>query len=151
MITFSIISSSIVQADGRLSVTEQHTYDSGYIWEFTYLADADMDLQTVANLRAANINTELERRNREELAALNYEVPIPVRKFFDLVPQSDRLVLRQLAKTNVAMEDALAYLTAGQEVFKSRAVVWLNALVTAGVMQQSTVDTIFTEWDVKYG
>jgi len=150
-----IISSEIIrqtlQLDGRFDVTERHTYDDGTTQDISYLATADLNLQFIATQRAANINAELDRRNREELEALNFEVPIPVRKFLDLVPQADRLALRQLAKTNVAMEDAMAYLNAGQVVFKSRATSWLNVLVASGVMQQSVVDTILADWAVAYG
>lgn len=72
----SEIISAIPQIDGRLDVVEHHLYDTGDSKEFNYLADADLNLQNIAELRAVNINAELDKLDREEAIAYNYEIPL---------------------------------------------------------------------------
>ena len=150
-----IINSTVIgqvpQVDLRVSVTEQHTYDSGHVQEVNYLADPTLDFQAVADMRAANINAELVRREQALLAAANFAAPITVRDFLGLMPQETRLSLRGLSKTNAVMEDALEYLNAGPEVFKNVAEAWLANLVVSGVISQAVVDGILNEWTVRYG
>lgn len=76
MIALSQIISQVPQADGRIDVTEHHTYADGHVYVVNYLANSDMDLQAIAAARAANINAELERRAAELAAATSFEIPL---------------------------------------------------------------------------
>ncbi len=151
-----VVSSSftvgVPQADGRVYVTELHLFDTGiYSIPREYLAEPDLDFQAIADQRAANMNAEFARREAEFAEAMNFEAPISVRQFLELIPPADRIALRSLAKTNAAMDDALQYLNSGPDVYKPVATAWLQKLVTAGVVQQSVVDGVLTEWAAKYG
>lgn len=76
MIVSSVISSQVPQVDGRIDVTELHTHADGRNETFNYLADASLDLQLVADQRAANINAVLAAQEAAIAAATQYEIPL---------------------------------------------------------------------------
>jgi len=92
-----IISSEIIrqtlQLDGRFDVTERHTYDDGATQDINYLAAADLDLQFIANQRAANINAAIQAKEAALAIATNFEVPLHKAEFRDLftVPERENI------------------------------------------------------------
>lgn len=89
----SIILSQIPQIDGRLDVTEKHIYDDGDTQLVNYLADPSLDLQYVADLRASNINRELEAKVLAETIAMNYEVPLFKAEFRDKFTSQEQILI----------------------------------------------------------
>lgn len=144
-ITHSEVVNQIPQIDGRIDVTERHVYESGAIQEFNYLADPLLDFQAIANQRAANINAEIARKEQELLIAANFVPPITVRAFLDKFTEQEQIDLRALAKSNAKLENAMAYLLAGPEVFKNVAQAWLQGLVPT-VFTQARVDALIGNW-----
>ena len=144
---------AVQQIDGRYSVTEIHEYDTGGKDTVIYIApnNPDWDFQFVANTRAENVNRAIEQREQMELEANNNQAPITKRQFLALIPQAVRIQLRTAAATNAVLADALVYLDAGEEVFKSNATVWLNGLVQAGAMSSTIRDQILAAWTAQYG
>lgn len=151
MIISSELVVGITQPDGTFEVTEKHHYDDGYIQEISYFTDSSDFLNDVMEARAANINSEIVRRDFALAQANNFEVPITVRSFLDLLPQDTRLTLRALGKVNPLMEDALKYLESGTYVYKNVANTWLSSLVASGVIEQQVYTTIMTNWTTLYG
>ena len=149
IINYEIVSD--VSANNSRALTYKLHYDDGHSDLLTTplgdTADADLVLQKVVD----NHNAKFTAWEQAELEASNFSPPIPTRYFLLLIPQTDRIALRELAKTNAAMEDAIKYLESGQLVYKDKAQLWLNSLVTAGVMQQTLVDQIMSAWTANYG
>ena len=141
----------VIQPDGTRQITEKHHYDDGYVQEIVYITSSDEFAYDIANTRADKINTELTRRDIALAEANNFEVPITVRSFLDLLPLETRLTLRAIGKINGMMEDALKYLESGTYVYKNVANAWLQNLVSAGVVEQSVYETIMTNWTTLYG
>lgn len=90
MIISSEIVRQITQVDGRIDVTERHTYDDGATQDISYLADPALDLRLVATQRAANINAQLTLKEAALSEAMNFEVPLFKAEFRDLFTQAER-------------------------------------------------------------
>lgn len=143
-IVSSEIASAIVQADGRISVTESHVDQSGIEYRHNYLAGADMDLQAILALRAANMGAELDRRERQIAEASNFEIPLTLRSFMDRLTVNERIAIRTLAKTDPVVEDLLKYLEGGQVVYLSHAATQqgLAYLQSVGLLTAQRVNEI---------
>ncbi len=72
----SVIKNESVAENGNRTITEQHTYDTGNVFLYPYIAQADWDINAILSTRAANINAELERRELEIAEANNFEIPL---------------------------------------------------------------------------
>lgn len=142
LIVSSTIKSVSPQAEGTRSVIESHIYESGSEQEITYIAAADLDIDAVLAQRAANINAELTRRYNVELEANNFEAPITVRDFLDLLGEPKRKFLLNLAKSNDDIADALNYLNAETLVFKYKTIPFLAKLKAAGLLTEAEVTAI---------
>lgn len=90
MIVSSEIISQVPQVDGRIDVTERHTYDDGATQDINYLADPTLDLQLVASQRAANINAAIQAKELALAEAMNFEVPLHKAEFRDLFTATER-------------------------------------------------------------
>ena len=149
IINYEIVSD--VTANNSRTLTYKLHYDDGHSDLLTAplgdTADANLVLQRVVD----NHNAKFAEWAQAELEAANFAVPIQTRQFLDLLPQVDRIALRDLAKTNAAMEDAIKYLESGQLVYKDKAQLWLDSLVTAGIIQQTLVEQIMSAWTANYG
>jgi len=93
MIVNSVILKQVPQVDGRIDVTERHTYSDGAVQDINYLAASTLDLQLVANLRAENINKELEAKALAEAEALNFEVPLFKAEFRDKFTTEEQVMI----------------------------------------------------------
>ena len=139
MIVSSVIMNQVPQVDGRFDVTELHTHADGRTETFNYLADADLDLQVVADQRAANINAALAAQEAAIAAATQYEIPLtPVEIMRRLSPS-------EWAAFQASSDTAIAYFRA---VFDKTSVVYRNdlltqagfaALVSAGILSAERV------------
>lgn len=92
-----IVSSEILEAipqqDGRISVTERHVYDDSSIYLHPYFADANWNLQEVAEQRAANMNAEFARREAQFAEAMNFEVPLTKTEFRDRLSTAEQIAI----------------------------------------------------------
>lgn len=142
---------SDVSTNNSRSLTYKLLYDDGHSDLLTTplgdTANADLVLQKVVD----NHNAKFVAWEQAELEASNFSPPIPTRYFLLLIPQTDRIALRELAKTNSVMEDAIKFLEADKIAYKHNAQTWLDSLVTAGVLQQALVDQIMSAWTANYG
>lgn len=134
MIVSSIIVNQVPQVDGRIDVTELHAHADGRTETFNYLADASLDLQAVADQRAANINAALAAQEAAIAAATQYEIPLtPVEIMRRLSPS-------EWAAFQAATDTTIAYFRA---IFDKTTVIYrndaltqagFNALVSAGIL-----------------
>lgn len=142
MIVSSIIMNQVPQIDGRIDVTELHTHADGRTEIFNYLADADLNLQAVADQRAANINAALVAQEAAIAAATQYEIPLtPVEVMRRLSPS-------EWAAFQASTDTTIAYFRA---IFDKTTVIYrndaltqagFNALVSAGILSSGRVDEV---------
>lgn len=142
MILSSEITNQVVQIDGRIDVTELHTHESGRTETFNYLADANLDLQSVADQRTANINAALAEQDAVLAAATKYEIPLtPVEIMRRLTPT-------EWAAFQAATDTTIVYFRA---IFDKTSVVYRNdpltqagfaALVSAGILNSERVSEV---------
>ncbi len=118
----AIVSSTVLrqdpQADGRSYITERHVADDGASYEYTYLADADLDVQNVLSLRAQRLAAELDRRAREDQAA-QLEVPISTRAFMDRFTLQEHAGIKAASATDPVLSALIDYLMGGPTVYLS--------------------------------
>jgi len=133
------------------SITEQHTYDTGDVVPFSYQTDTSLDVNLAMQLRVEKINAQLAARDEAELAANNYEVPINQAQFLDIIPASLRKTLRERAKLDADLDDALERMKASTIFFKTATAMWLDNLVSMSSMTQAERDQIIASWTAAYG
>jgi len=92
-ITSSEITEAIQQQDGRISVTEKHTYSDGGLYLYPYFAQPDWDLQEVANQRAFNINAEFTRKELQAAEAMNFEIPLTKTEFRERFTTAEQIAI----------------------------------------------------------
>ena len=129
----------VPQVDGRIDVTELHTHADGRTEIFNYLADADLNLQAVADQRAANINAALAAQEAAIAAATQYEIPLtPVEVMRRLTPS-------EWAAFQASTDSNIAYFRA---VFDKTTVIYRGdtltqlgfaTLVSAGILSSDRV------------
>jgi hypothetical protein len=139
MIVVSTIISQAPQVDGRIDVTEQHTHTDNTIQYFNYLADSALNLQYVADLRAANINAELSRRSNEVAAATNYEIPLTTVEIMRRITPAEWAAFQSSADTNVMYFRAVFDKTKDIHRNDPLTVMGFNMLVSAGILTQARV------------
>jgi hypothetical protein len=147
-----IISSEVVQAipqpNDTISIVEKHVYDTGEEYFHSYIASSLVDPASAATNRAAAINRRLQAEIDQQLAESNYEAPITVRKFLELLGLQNRLAIKAACANSPVLQDAYDYLIAGNLVFKGPATQWLTGLVQANLLTQEQVDTVLNGWPV---
>lgn len=89
----SEILEAIPQQDGRISVTERHTYDDGGLYLYPYFAQSDWDLQAVADQRAAAMNAEFARKEAQAAEAMNFEIPLTKTEFRDRFTTTEQIAI----------------------------------------------------------
>jgi hypothetical protein len=147
MIINSIIEKQIPQIDGRIDVTEKHTYDNGDTQTINYLADASLDLQLVASLRAEKINVELQAKALAEAEAMNYEVPFFKAEFRDRFTTQEQVLVDNFNATyqsnpNLSSEQkagilsALAYYADARRVYLAhpKTIAFVNMYEQLGIL-----------------
>ena len=147
MITASEIIKQVPQIDGRISVTERHTYDDGATQEINYLADPNLDLQLVADSRAANINAALQAKEAALAESLNFEVPLFKSEFRDLFTTEEQIYIDNFNATyqsnpNLSIEQkagilsALAYYADAGRVYLShpKTIAFVNMYEQLGLI-----------------
>lgn len=110
------ISIGTPQADGRCWVTERHIDHTCREHRCEYLAPPEWDHDEVAQLRAANISAELDRREAQSREAANYVIALTKREFLDRFTPQERIAIRQAAKTDLIVEDFLDYLDKSADI-----------------------------------
>lgn len=134
----SDIKESVTQIDGRISVTEKHTYDDGTIYLHAYLAPADFDLQTVAEQRAVNMNAEFERRELQVAEAMSFEIPLTKTEFRDRFTTAEQIAIDNFNATYqsnsaLTVEQKAAILSALQH-YADTTKVYLNLQKTIDIV-----------------
>lgn len=130
MIISSEIINQVTQADGRIDVTERHTYDDGATQDISYLADAALDLQLILEQRATSINTAIQLKEAALAEANNFELPLHKAEFRDLFTQSERENIDEFNATYLdnplltteqkrAIRSGLAYYTDAKRIYLS--------------------------------
>ena len=146
-IVTSEIIDQVVQIDGRISVTERHTYDDGATQLISYLAEPEFDLQAIANDRAANINVQLAIKEAQQAEALNFEIPLLKAEFRDLFTDVEQIAIDNFNATyksngNLTTEQkaqilsALAYYSDAQRVYLShpKTIAFVNLYEALGLI-----------------
>lgn len=93
IIVSSEILEAIPQQDGRISVTERHVYDDGGVYLYPYFAQAEWNLQEVAEQRAANMNAEFARREAQFAEAMSFEIPLTKTEFRDRLSTVEQIAI----------------------------------------------------------
>lgn len=130
MIVTSQIIKQVPQIDGRIDVTERHTYDDGATQDINYLADSGVDLQLVIEQRAININAVIQAKELALVEAMNFEVPLHKAEFRDLFTQEERESIDEFNATYLdnpaltveqkrAIRSGLAYYTDAKRIYLS--------------------------------
>lgn len=146
-IVSSTILSAVPQADGRISVQEQHIDQNGKTYDVVYLADPAMDINAVLDARAVNIGKEIDARAAVEAEAQNYEIPMTERQFLGRFTVAERVAIRQAAATDPVIADFLDFLSKPGGVYRkpplgSNTVAGLNYVVSVGLLQASRIPEI---------
>jgi hypothetical protein len=149
MIVNSVIEEQIPQVDGRIDVTEKHTYDDGATQYISYLASAELDLQLVANLRAENINKQLELKALAEAEAMNFEIPLFKAEFRDRFTTQEQIYIDNFnasyqSNPNLSTEQkagilsALAYYADAGRVYLShpKTISFVNMYEQLGILAE---------------
>lgn len=115
----SIVYEAIDQGNGTVSVTEKHVYDDGGVYLHPYIAQANWNLQEVAETRAAKMNVEFERREQQFAEAMNFEIPLTKTEFRDRFTTVEQIAIDNFNATyqnnpNLTSEQKAAILSALQ-------------------------------------
>jgi len=132
------------QADGRRWVRETHTDHNGKTYNAEYLAPDDWPYETTLAARAANIGRDIDDRERAELEAANYELPVSKYQYALRMTMPERIAARTLAKTDPIAEDALDLLRIVEAVTVSDPLVEqsLQYLASQGVIEPERIQEI---------
>ncbi len=101
----SKIISTVLQVDGRTSITERHKDHSGVDHDMTYLAAVGLDTQAVLVARAANIGEAIDKRDAVEAEAANFVLPISRVAYVRRFTATERKAIYAQTKSNADVED----------------------------------------------
>ncbi len=135
----SIIVSQTPQADGSLSVHEQHTDHTGRVYDVVYMCQSGLSPDAIMTDRASNLSNEIDVREAELQVATNFEIPLtPVEIMRRLTPA-------EWAAFQASNDSTIAYFKA---IFDKVNTIYradpltqagFNALVTAGILDTNRV------------
>lgn len=137
MITAATLIEGPLQADGRRYVQEKHTSVEGKVYEFSYLADGDMDVQAIMAARRQKLTEQLAAEDVAKTLAAETTLPLSHYAFLLRFTLQERIAVRALAKTDPVVEDFLDLLRSADYVTLSHARPGLEYLVQAGVLTAS--------------
>lgn len=132
MLTSRIVSIGEPQADGRRYVKELHTADDGRSLPYEYLADDTLDPSMVLEERAAVIKATLARRAAARAAVVGTEVPWTKFEYLERFTATERVAIRQRAKTDPIVEDFMELMNASGGIYPSLARPGLAYLANLG-------------------
>jgi hypothetical protein len=144
----TIVSSTYVegnaQADGRRYVAETHTASDGQTFKFEYLAELDADCSGIATERAAVLNQQLSAKAATQAAILGTALPMTVYEFLKRFTTSERIAVRNKAKTDAIVDDFMDLLNRSGAVYPANPDVTagLNYLVSVGVLTSARAAVI---------
>lgn len=130
-ITSSTFSEGAVQSDGRRFVTEEHvTADQTYVYE--YLCDDALDPAIVLEERAKTVNAILHARELARQAVAGTSVPLTRFEFLSRFTPTERVAIRDLAKTDAIVEDFMEMMKLSGNVSLVLARPGLNYIASKG-------------------
>lgn len=86
-IVSSVIVSQTPQADGSISVHEQHSDHTGRVYDVVYMCQNGLSPEAIMAERAANLSAEIDTKESELQIATQFEIPLtPVEIMRRLTP-----------------------------------------------------------------
>ena len=135
----SVIVSQTPQADGSISIHEQHTDHAGHVYDVVYMCQSGLSPEAIMADRAANLSAEIDEREAELQTATSFEIPLtPVEIMRRLSPT-------EWASFQASTDQTIAYFRA---IFDKVDTIYradpltqagFNALVTAGILTSERV------------
>lgn len=107
---------SVPQSDGRMRVKETHTDHNGKTYTAEYLASDGFDYVTCMNLRAQHIGNEIDSKEATETESANFVLPITKLQFLQRMTIQERILCKELAKTDPIAQDFLFLLDLAEDV-----------------------------------
>lgn len=131
--------------DGRTPVVETHELEDGRVFKYEYLRSAGVNSDYVLEERKAHIEEELLARATARSIVTGSEVPYTKHEFLSRFTASERIAIRNRAKTDDIVMDFMEMLNASGGVYMTlgrQGVAYLQAIgiLTAERAAQIGVD-----------
>lgn len=137
MVTMNIVSSykeSPPHQDGRTPVVETHELEDGRVFKYEYLRASGINAEYVLNERRSHIEKELQDRATARALVTGSEVPYTKHEFLSRFTTSERIAIRNRAKTDDIVLDFMEMLNASGGVYMTLGRQGIGYLQAIGIL-----------------